>query len=111
MTAADIAKLTGRELDAAIHERLFGFAHDFPVCGWMVHGLPDAWQQTHPNCRGLAAMIDKMRDRGWKFHIVEQDNGTILVILNGRSRVWPTAFGTTLPEAFARAALLTTLEM
>lgn len=66
---------------------------------------------------GLAAMIDKVRERGWRVHYIgEQQGGGWGVWLDGPvcrdSGITPVvnAFGTTLPKAFARAALLTTLE-
>lgn len=60
---------------------------------------------------GLAAMIDKVRERGWRVHYIgEQQGGGWGVWLDGPVCRVVNAFGTTLPKAFARAALLTTLE-
>ena len=166
MTAADIAKLTGRELDARFAVQLMGWrwltaakwraelvglamlqppnrkggwrqspwgprmlksfgktwpaederVADWDRCGWRVnkrgrvveHGLP---YFSHEDCRGLAAMIDKVRERGWRVHYIgEQQGGGWGVWLDGPVCRVVNAFGTTLPKAFARAALLTTLE-
>jgi hypothetical protein len=163
MTAADIAKLTGRELDARFAVQLMGWrwltaakwraelvglamlqppnrkggwrqspwgprmlksfgktwpaederVADWDRCGWRVnkrgrvveHGLP---YFSHEDCRGLAAMIDKVREQGWMIEV--EWNGTDwFAMLGGHGRC-EFAHGSTLPEAFARAVLLTTLE-
>ncbi len=113
LTRESIAALSGRDLDAAVHRHAFGVRmwDRGPWNGhWCDKDGANAPEYTHPDCRGLAEMIAAARERGWKFRSIEQDDGSIAVILvQVAGRAWLTGFGSTLPEAFARALLLTTL--
>lgn len=122
LTRESIAALSGRELDAAVHRHAFGVRmwDRGPWNGhWCDKDGANAPEYTHPDCRGLAEMIAAARKRGlWPFMQPphrEQDGewqvgfGTQREYANVIDCDWPTGYGSTLPEAFARALLLTTL--
>ncbi len=114
LTREAIAALRGRELDAAVNYHLFGVktTYDWPDAPCPFADVPC---HTHPDCRGLAAMIAKARQSGWTCEMFEDlspDGDDWLVRLtfcHGGMYSKREMGGSTLPEAFARALLLTTI--
>lgn len=99
-----------RELDALLHERLFKFADDFPIMGWKVRGLPKSYcYSTDP--AAFFAMVERVREGGWEVVNMCYYRSTKhwYVRLDDAKFRPVTSIGDTLPLAFARAALLTTI--
>lgn len=128
-----VATMQGRELDAAIGSLLFELprVEHHPI-GWLYNdGRPDSfvagcWHQVpnySTNPAAFFAMVERVREAGW--HFIASDGG-VDVLKSPQSEEFtvdlyrpdPEAFdgersvqghADTLPLAFARAALLTTI--
>jgi len=132
LTRESIAALSGRKLDAAVHELVFGLTFEYwccdcgtvrsdqiaehirQHCGPLKGPNPTSWPEySHPDCRGLAEMIAKARERGLSIQIRDgayRKGRSWAVTLTDKSGWAHIAPGSTLPEAFGRALLLATLE-
>lgn len=112
LTREAIGKLSGRELDAAVAHHVFKTpsVYAWPTATYPFAGIP---KHSHPDCRGLAEMIAKARENWW---ITIEETGTENWTVNllekkqgSRNARDIEGDGSTLPEAFARALLLTTI--
>lgn len=108
MTRDEIAKLSGRELDAAVAERVFKIRPLSIGCD----GSTTVPFYSQSNCRCLAEMIAKAREAGWTAEIDDFGNGWHVKLthaVDGYADRWAGSEGSTLPEAFARALLMATI--
>lgn len=110
MTRAAVAEMSGRELDAAINFHLFGYSRTYD---WPGASYPFADVTAYSTEEGPAffAMLAAVRARDLYVEIVQSNRKDEWVVLlhpwGGESVA--EARGDTLPLAFARAALMTTL--
>lgn len=111
---AAVATMTGRELDAAVHERLFGrslvttVGIDAAGIEFREYRTPELYDQIphySTNFAALKDMIEAVRAKGWGWEA--QHSGRRVWLSKGWEQV--LGEGDTLPLAFARAAVLTTI--
>lgn len=117
LTPDTIAALSGRELDIAIAQHVFHIAdvRQWDVDGDVLACVGPLWNRdylfeyTHDDYRGLAAMVEKVRAAGWHIRMQMTPYDKWYVVLCKGDNEPIEAHGSTLPTAFARALLLTTL--
>lgn len=110
LTRETVCALSGRELDAVVSVHIFAndpLPTDYDSFRW--GGTP---QYTYDDYRGLAAMVDQAHASGWTAEIDDFGDSWHVRLshsVDGYYDRYEGANGDTLPTAFARALLLTTL--